>query len=266
MFGYSKFDVMFGRKTLDAVRLPYADIAKRGVRVVRETITSIDADARRVTTDAGVHEADVLVVALGADYDMEATPGLRVRRGRVLFRRGRGAARGRAPRVPGRARDRRRLRGAVQVPAGAERGRALAARSSLGAGRPWRMRDLDRDSVRDSGASVARHIGGTGRPPSRSVESSSSRAAVSPRWTDRRRDARRRQRAPLRPVPGRPQAPRSRRRDRQRHDGGRVRARQPEDTARRGSPASTRSGTSPRSACRRRASSRRAQPASSPRP
>jgi sulfide:quinone oxidoreductase len=29
-----------------------------------------------VTTDAGVHEADVLVVALGADYDMEATPGL----------------------------------------------------------------------------------------------------------------------------------------------------------------------------------------------
>ena len=78
VFGYAKLDVMFGRKTLDAVRLPYADIAKRGVRVVRETITSIDADARRVTTDAGVHEADVLVVALGADYDMEATPGLRV--------------------------------------------------------------------------------------------------------------------------------------------------------------------------------------------
>jgi sulfide:quinone oxidoreductase len=29
-----------------------------------------------VTTDAGVHEADVLVVALGADYDATATPGL----------------------------------------------------------------------------------------------------------------------------------------------------------------------------------------------
>ncbi len=30
----------------------------------------------RVTTDAGEHEADVLVIALGADYDMDATPGL----------------------------------------------------------------------------------------------------------------------------------------------------------------------------------------------
>jgi sulfide:quinone oxidoreductase len=29
-----------------------------------------------VTTDAGIHEADVLVIALGADYDMDATPGL----------------------------------------------------------------------------------------------------------------------------------------------------------------------------------------------
>ena len=77
VFGYAKLDVMFGTKALDAVRLPYADIAKPGVRVVRETITSIDPEARRVTTDAGVHEADVLVVALGADYDMDATPGLR---------------------------------------------------------------------------------------------------------------------------------------------------------------------------------------------
>ena len=76
VFGYSKLDVMFGRTTLDAVRLPYRDIVKPGVRFVQETITSIDPDERRVTTDAGVHEADVLVVALGADYDMDATPGL----------------------------------------------------------------------------------------------------------------------------------------------------------------------------------------------
>src|SRR5439155_2706238 len=32
--------------------------------------------ARRVTTDSGTYDADVLVVALGADYDFEATPGL----------------------------------------------------------------------------------------------------------------------------------------------------------------------------------------------
>jgi sulfide:quinone oxidoreductase len=76
VFGYSKLDVMFGRTSLDAVRFPYSEIAKPGVRVLRETITAIDPDARRVTTDAGVHEADVLVVALGADYDLDATPGI----------------------------------------------------------------------------------------------------------------------------------------------------------------------------------------------
>jgi len=76
VFGYSKLDVMVGRTTLDAVRLPYRDIVKPGVRFLQETITAIDPEGRRVTTNAGVHEADVLIVALGADYDFEATPGL----------------------------------------------------------------------------------------------------------------------------------------------------------------------------------------------
>jgi sulfide:quinone oxidoreductase len=76
VFGFSKLDLMFGRASADAVRMPYAAIAKPGLRVLRETVTAIDPETRRVTTDAGVHEADVLVVALGADYDMDATPGL----------------------------------------------------------------------------------------------------------------------------------------------------------------------------------------------
>jgi sulfide:quinone oxidoreductase len=76
VFGYAKLDVMFGRSTPDGVRLPYRDISLPGVRFLQETITSIDPEARSVTTDAGVHEADILVVALGADYDLDATPGL----------------------------------------------------------------------------------------------------------------------------------------------------------------------------------------------
>ncbi len=76
VFGFAKLDVMFGHATPEAVRMPYAEIAKPGVRVLRETVTAIDPEARRVSTDAGTHEADVLVVALGADYDFEATPGL----------------------------------------------------------------------------------------------------------------------------------------------------------------------------------------------
>ena len=76
VFGYSKLDVMFGYAEPDAVRLPYSEIAKPGVRLVKETITAIDPEARRVTTNAGEHDADVLVVALGANYDLDATPGL----------------------------------------------------------------------------------------------------------------------------------------------------------------------------------------------
>ena len=66
-FGFSKFDVMFGRKTPDAVRLAYRNIVKPGVRFRQETITAIDPEARRVTTNKGTYEADVLVIALGAD-------------------------------------------------------------------------------------------------------------------------------------------------------------------------------------------------------
>ena len=76
-FGFSKLDVMFGRKTPETVRYPYSAINKPGIRFRQETITDIDPERRVVTTDRGSYETDVLVVALGADYDLEATPGLR---------------------------------------------------------------------------------------------------------------------------------------------------------------------------------------------
>ena len=76
VFGFSKLDVMFGLKPADGVRLPYRDIVKPGVLFRQETIESIDPNERRVTTDAGEYEADILVVALGADLDPDATPGL----------------------------------------------------------------------------------------------------------------------------------------------------------------------------------------------
>jgi sulfide:quinone oxidoreductase len=75
-FGYSKLDVMLGRQSADEVRLFYGDVVKDGVEFRRETVTAIDPVARRVSTDVGSHEADFLVVAMGADYDMAATPGL----------------------------------------------------------------------------------------------------------------------------------------------------------------------------------------------
>lgn len=76
IFGFSKLDVMFGRTLPERVVHPYRDLVKPGVRFVQATIESIDPDARRVETDAGSFDADVMVVALGADLDPSATPGL----------------------------------------------------------------------------------------------------------------------------------------------------------------------------------------------
>jgi sulfide:quinone oxidoreductase len=75
-FGFSKLDVMFGKEQPEAVRMYYRDIAKPGVRFLQEQILSIDPIAKRVVTDRDSYEADVLVVALGANLDPAATPGL----------------------------------------------------------------------------------------------------------------------------------------------------------------------------------------------
>ena len=75
-FGFSKLDIMFGRSTPESVRLHYREIVKPGVTFRQEEIVGIDPESRRVTTNRGFYDADALVVALGADYDMGATPGL----------------------------------------------------------------------------------------------------------------------------------------------------------------------------------------------
>ncbi len=76
VFGFSKLDVMFGRIVEPAVHHPYRDLVKPCVRFVQTTVRAIDPVAKRVATDAGDFDADVLVVALGADLHPSATPGL----------------------------------------------------------------------------------------------------------------------------------------------------------------------------------------------
>jgi sulfide:quinone oxidoreductase len=76
VFGFSKLDVMFGHRAAETVLHPYADLVKPGVRFVQTSIRAIDPEARRVETDAGSFDGDVMVVALGADLDPAATPGL----------------------------------------------------------------------------------------------------------------------------------------------------------------------------------------------
>ena len=105
------------------------------MRFVQATIESIDPAAKRVETDAGSFEADVLVVALGADLHPEATPGL-VEGGNEFYTvAGAFELRDVLAGFDGRPGDRGRLLDAVQVPAGAERdGAARRTTSSPSAG------------------------------------------------------------------------------------------------------------------------------------
>jgi sulfide:quinone oxidoreductase len=76
VFGFSKLDVMFARTTPGAVLHRYRDVVKPGVAFVTADILSIDPEERSVETSAGPFMADVMVIALGADVDPAATPGL----------------------------------------------------------------------------------------------------------------------------------------------------------------------------------------------
>ena len=74
-FGFSKIDVLFKNHTPEEVRIPYAELTRPGVEFRQEHITSIDPATRRVATDQSDYQTDILVIALGADYEPEATPG-----------------------------------------------------------------------------------------------------------------------------------------------------------------------------------------------
>jgi sulfide:quinone oxidoreductase len=76
VFGFSKLDVLFGRATSESVLHRYTDLTNPRVRFIQSTVRGIDPIARRVQTDAGGFTGDVLVVALGANVDPHATPGL----------------------------------------------------------------------------------------------------------------------------------------------------------------------------------------------
>ena len=138
---------MFGRATEPSVHHRYADIVKPGVQFVQANITAIDPAAKRVETEAGTFDADILVIALGADLDPGATPGLVEGRPRVLHRAG-------CVRLPRRARgirrwtgDRRRDLDAVQVPARSERDRLAHARLPQRARAPRPVRDRSRHAA-----------------------------------------------------------------------------------------------------------------------
>lgn len=75
ILGFAKFEVLFGRKRPDEIKSYYRDLAA-AIDFRQERIQSIDPENRRVVTGSGTYEADILIVALGADMNLDATPGL----------------------------------------------------------------------------------------------------------------------------------------------------------------------------------------------
>ena len=76
VFGFSKLDVMFGQSV---ARMPCACPTPAMPSRACGCSSRHHRDrprGRRVTTEAGIFDADFLVVALGADYDFAGTPGL----------------------------------------------------------------------------------------------------------------------------------------------------------------------------------------------
>lgn len=73
--GFSKFDVMFGRRPVEAVKSFYKNIAADNVNFVQDTIEQIDLENKQVKTSSARFEYDFLIIGLGAELVPEATPG-----------------------------------------------------------------------------------------------------------------------------------------------------------------------------------------------
>lgn len=73
--GFSKIDVLFGRRTEAEARYPYTKLRGEGFRFVRATVRNIDTDTRSVDTTGGSFSYDYLVIALGAELAPGKTNG-----------------------------------------------------------------------------------------------------------------------------------------------------------------------------------------------
>ncbi len=68
--------VMLGERRPEEVGRARQRLARAGIELVQAEVSGIDPAGRTVSTSLGPIEADFLVVALGADLDLDAAPGL----------------------------------------------------------------------------------------------------------------------------------------------------------------------------------------------
>ena len=73
--GFTKFDVMFGRRSAEDVKSYYKNIKGDGIIFVKDTIELIDPENKIVKTQRSEFLYDFLIIALGADLSPDAIPG-----------------------------------------------------------------------------------------------------------------------------------------------------------------------------------------------
>ncbi|TNG00422.1 MAG: cytochrome C [Gammaproteobacteria bacterium] len=73
---YLSNEVLSGAREIDSIKFGYAGLKKRGIKVVHDTVTGIDAKARKVKTKGGQSFAyDRCVVSPGIDFKYDAIEG-----------------------------------------------------------------------------------------------------------------------------------------------------------------------------------------------
>ena len=68
--------VLSGVRTIDSLTFGYGGLRKQGVRVLHETATAIEPDARRVRVGEGYLQYDRLIVSPGVEFQTEQVEGL----------------------------------------------------------------------------------------------------------------------------------------------------------------------------------------------
>lgn len=68
--------LMVGQRTPDQISRPYAPLSRRGIELIHGEVRTIDPENLQVAVDGTKLKGDAVIVALGAEYAMDAIPGL----------------------------------------------------------------------------------------------------------------------------------------------------------------------------------------------
>lgn len=77
IFGFTKFDLMFGRRAPEDIKYHYSELNKKGIDYVQDTIEQIDPKNNSVKTTNGTYSYDYLVIGLGVEMHPQVTPGFK---------------------------------------------------------------------------------------------------------------------------------------------------------------------------------------------